>query len=101
VLRPATMEVVADQQAITVTVTGRVQGVGYRYAVVRVARQLGLVGWVRNAPDGSVETWAQGDASSLSQFVAFLKQGPRGALVRSADVTSVDPEPSLHGFDGC
>jgi acylphosphatase len=49
-----------DQKAITATTTGRVQGVGYRYSVVHVANELGLVGWVQNTPDGSVKTWAQG-----------------------------------------
>ena len=88
----------ANQKAITATITGRVQGVGYRYAVVHVARELGLVGWVRNAPEGAVETWAQGDEPVLGQLVVFLRQGPRSALVRSVDVLSVDPDSSLHGF---
>lgn len=46
--RPAMMEGVTDQKAIIATVTGGVQDVGYRYAVVRVAQELGLVGWVQN-----------------------------------------------------
>jgi len=88
----------ADHKAITATVIGRVQGVGYRYAVVHVAKELGLVGWVRNAPDGSVETWAQGDEPALGQLIAFLRQGPRSARVRSVDIRSVDPDAFLHGF---
>ncbi len=92
------MEDMADQKAITATVTGRVQGVGYRYAVVHVAQELGLVGWVRNASDGSVETWAQGDEPVLGQLIAFLRQGPRSARVRSVDILFVDPDASLHGF---
>jgi len=55
------MEGVTDRKAIIATVTGRVQGIGYRYAVERVAQGLGLVSWVQNVTDGSVETWAQGD----------------------------------------
>lgn len=92
------MEDMADQKAITATVTGRVQGVGYRYAVLHVARGLGLVGWVRNTPNGSVETWAQGNKPALEQLIAFLRQGPRSARVRSVDVLSVDPDDSLNGF---
>jgi acylphosphatase len=92
------MEGVANQKAITVTVTGRVQGVGYRYAVVDAAEALGLVGWVRNAPDASVDMWAQGDEPALEQLVAFLRQGPRTALVRSVDILPVDPDPLLHTF---
>jgi acylphosphatase len=88
----------ADHRAITAKITGRVQGVGYRYAVVQMAQELGLVGWVRNASDGSVETWAQGDEVVLEQFIAFLKQGPRSARVRSVVVLPVVPDSSLHGF---
>ena len=92
------MEGATDQKAIIVTVTGRVQGVGYRYAVVRVAQELGLVGWVQNVTDGSADTWAQGDEPNLEQLVAFMRRGPRQALVRSVDILSVNPDPSLHGF---
>ena len=87
-----------DQNAIIATVTGRVQGVGYRYAVERVAQELGLVGWVQNVTDGSVETWAQGDEPNLERLVAFMWRGPRQALVRSVDILSVDPDISLQGF---
>jgi acylphosphatase len=92
------METMTDEMAFTVTVTGRVQGVGYRYAVVDVARELGLIGWVRNALDGSVETWVQGDELVLEKFIAFLRQGPRSARVQSVDILSADPDASLHGF---
>jgi acylphosphatase len=92
------MDGMADHTAFTATVTGRVQGVGYRYAVMDVAQELGLVGWVRNAQDGSVETWAQGDGLLLEQFIAFLRQGPRLATVQSVDILSVDPDASLRGF---
>ncbi len=88
----------ADQKAVTARVTGRVQGVGYRYTAAHTAQRLGLVGWVRNAPDGSVEIRAQGDGRVLEQFVEFLRQGPRSARVRSVDVRSVTPDPSLTGF---
>ncbi len=87
-----------NHKAIIATVTGRVQGVGYRYAVVHVARELGLVGWVRNTPDGSVETWAQGDEPALKQLIAFLKQGPRSARVRSVNILPIDPDASLYEF---
>ena len=87
-----------DYRAIAATVTGRVQGVGYRYSVLGVAGRLGLTGWVRNAPDGSVETWAQGHALVLDQFVAFLEQGPRSARVDGVRLRSVAPDDSLSGF---
>ena len=87
-----------DQKAISATVTGRVQGVGYRYGVIHVAQELGLVGWVQNTPNGSVKTWAQGYEPVLEQFVEFLKEGPRSAQVRAVDVFPVEPDGSLHGF---
>ena len=92
------MESMADQKAIAAKVTGRVQGVGYRYAVLHVAGEYGLEGWVRNRPDGSVEVWAQGHEGVLDELVAFLREGPRSARVASVDVRSVAPDESLHGF---
>lgn len=87
-----------DQKAIAATITGRVQGVGYRYSVLGVAGRLGLTGWVRNAPDGSVETWAQGHPLAVDELVAFLHEGPRSARVDSVGVRSVAPDVSLGGF---
>ena len=57
-------------------VQGRVQGVGFRYFVVREAQHLGLTGWVRNRPDGTVETEAVGDEATLERFVAKVRLGP-------------------------
>ena len=57
-------------------VSGRVQGVGFRYFVVQVARRAGLVGWVRNLPDGTVECEAEGDRSALEWFLEQLRRGP-------------------------
>lgn len=88
----------ADEKAIAATITGRVQGVGYRYSVLGVAQELGLVGWVRNAPDGSVETCARGHELVLEQFIAFLRRGPRAARVDTVDVRSVEPDPAMSGF---
>ena len=51
------MSGMAEHKAVVAKVTGRVQGVGYRYAALRMAEKLRLQGWVRNAPDGSVETF--------------------------------------------
>ena len=92
------MDAMTDQRAVVATVVGRVQGVGYRYATLRVAHELGLRGWVRNTPDGSVETWAQGNGDALEAFIAFLRGGPRSARVHSVDVRSVEPDGELAGF---
>ena len=63
------------------------QGVGFRYFVMRSARRLGLRGWVRNRPDGSVELLAEGPRADLEKLLQAARQGPR-----SADVTDVDAE---------
>ncbi len=62
-------------------VSGRVHGVGFRYFVVRQARALGLTGWVRNLPDGTVEAVAAGPEASVSELEAALRQGPGMARV--------------------
>ena len=79
-------------------VTGRVQGVGFRYATARVAREADLTGWVRNDTDGSVEVWAQGDRGAVERFVRFLRVGPMAAEVDAVTVTSGVSNPSLSGF---
>lgn len=62
-------------------VTGKVQGVGFRYWTHHTAFSLGLHGWVRNRPDGSVEIVAEGDLGSLRQFEKELWQGPVSSRV--------------------
>jgi acylphosphatase len=67
---------------VHLTVHGRVQGVGFRYFVVRHARHLQLTGWVRNLPDGAVEVLAEGARSALGSLIDSLRRGPPGADVR-------------------
>lgn len=64
---------------------GRVQGVGFRYLVRQEAQALGLAGWVRNNPDGSVEGEAGGDFSRLEALQAFLRAGPGRSRVSRLD----------------
>jgi len=66
-------------------VSGRVQGVGYRFFVERVANQLGLRGYVKNLWDGNVEAYAIGDEPALAEFRRRLAQGPRGARVTAVE----------------
>lgn len=80
------------ETALRATVHGRVQGVGFREATVRRARDLGVLGWVRNDPDGTVGVHAEGPAERVAQLEAFLREGPRGAHVERADVTAVKVE---------
>jgi len=72
-------------------VSGRVQGVGFRFATAREARALGVRGWVRNLPDGRVEILAEGMASAVAALLDFCRQGPPGARVDELEVTEISP----------
>ena len=74
-----------NQLRIDCRVSGRVQGVGYRWWTVRKAQHLGLAGIVRNLPDGSVEVRAAGPAEAVREFASALHTGPPYASVRSVD----------------
>jgi acylphosphatase len=80
-------------------VEGRVQGVGYRVFVLRKARDLGLVGWVANEPDGSVRCLAEGPRSALEALLSALREGPRGAGVRGVHETWASPTGTFSRFD--
>ena len=67
------------------TVRGRVQGVGFRYFVVRRALELGLVGWVAKERDGSVRCVAEGPPDALDALETALHGGPTGAIVSEVD----------------
>ena len=71
-------------------VTGRVQGVFYRASTVQEAARLGLVGWVRNVPDGSVLIEAQGEREGVEHLLAWCGKGPPGARVSRVDRDWVD-----------
>ena len=71
----------SDTETVHLFVTGRVQGVGYRWFVARTANALELVGWVRNVEDGAVEVAAQGTPAQIAEFVRALWRGPSRAEV--------------------
>ena len=71
-----------------VIITGRVQGVGFRWFVREAARRVGLAGWVYNRPDGAVEVAADGDEASIELLRRAIRTGPPGADVQ--DVRAAD-----------
>jgi acylphosphatase len=75
----------SDAQRLEATVRGRVQGVGFRHFTRRTARELGLVGFVRNDPDGTVTVVAEGPRAKLDEFVGALHEGPRSAIVENVE----------------
>ena len=72
-------------------VTGRVQGVAYRASTAHEARALGLAGWVRNLPDGSVELEVEGPADAVGELLAWCHRGPPAARVANVAVTDLAP----------
>jgi acylphosphatase len=76
---------------VRATVSGRVQGVFYRDSCRAQARRLGVRGWVRNRPDGSVEVVAEGPRERVEQLLAWCRQGPPSARVTGISVTDEVP----------
>jgi acylphosphatase len=72
-------------------ISGRVQGVGFRYFTERAARASGVTGWVRNLADGRVEAHGNGKVEQLDRFEARLRMGPPRADVRGFAVTEAAP----------
>ena len=71
---------------IRAVVRGRVQGVGFREAIVRRAQETGALGWVRNADDGSVAVHAEGTEAAVDGLLEFLREGPPAAEVAEVEV---------------
>ena len=77
---------------IQIRVSGRVQGVGFRFALRDEARALGIKGWVRNRADGSVEALLQGSRDALDALVRWARRGPRAAQVERVEQRAPEPE---------
>ena len=78
-------------KAVTVRVTGRVQGVSFRWYAAREAQRLGVRGWVRNEPDGSAAGHLEGEDAAVDAVVDWLRRGPSYAAVRDVAVTEAAP----------
>lgn len=81
-------------------IAGRVQGVGFRYFTRRIAQRIGIVGWVRNLPDGRVEAEAQAGTPDLAVFELELRRGPPGSHVTEFAFTEIsDEQDALNRFE--
>ena len=80
-------------------ITGRVQGVGYRYGLRDEAQRLGVTGWVRNRLDGSVEAVVQGAPAQVEQLIAWARRGPPAARVADVGVDALEGSDSYAKFE--
>jgi acylphosphatase len=78
-------------------VHGRVQGVGYRWAIARAAESRGVAGWAKNRADGTVEAVLEGEPEAVESVLRLAREGPRGAQVERIDLAEEEPE-ALRGF---
>lgn len=85
-------------KALHLTIYGRVQGVWFRAMTKEVAQSLGIIGWVRNTPDGSVETHIQGEDEAVNQMLAWCRQGPPGARVDHIDISDTLVQKDYRSF---
>jgi acylphosphatase len=77
---------------INISVSGRVQGVGFRYAAVRIARSFGIKGFIRNEPDGSVYIEAEGEEAGIKLFLDWCRKGPGYGRVDKVSSTESNPQ---------
>lgn len=81
-----------------IIIIGRVQGVFFRDYTRENAIKIGLTGWVRNRPNGNVETVVEGEKDSIEKFIELLKKGPPVARVKEINVTWYKPENEFNDF---
>ena len=87
-----------SKKRLHVFYSGRVQGVGFRFTAEQVALSLGLVGWVKNLPDGRVETVAEGEEAKLVLFLEKMKNGPMKPYIRSLTAEWERAKEEFHDF---
>ena len=88
-----------SRKRVHVVVYGQVQGVFFRETTRRKAAALGVTGWVRNRPEGSVEAVFEGEPRLVDELVAWCHRGPIGAEVDDVDAVEVPSQADLHSFE--
>ena len=79
-------------------ISGRVQGVFFRYAMAREAERLQVNGWVRNCRDGTVEAALEGERKAVENLISWCHQGPPGAIVRKVDIEWPEEQGGFDSF---
>jgi len=83
---------------VYINLSGRVQGVGFRYFAQHKAEELNITGWVRNTPDGKVEIEASGEAENVNTFIDWMKVGPARAIIQYFSVSDISPQRKFTQF---
>ena len=84
---------------LNMKITGKVQGVGFRFFVQQQAQKLGINGWVSNKSNGDVEALAQGEKADLEQFIAKVKEGPSFSRVEDVSLNWLNEGEQYFGFE--
>ncbi len=93
------MKMRRNSMRLRIIVRGRVQGVGYRFFTQRTALELGIKGYVRNLPDGTVEVVAEGSPGAMEKFIQELREGPPLAIVEDMEVQEIPPDEEFETFE--
>lgn len=83
---------VKEKRAVKLTISGKVQGVGFRFFVKENAQSLGIKGYVKNLPDGEVEAFFQGSKENVNKMIEMCKKGPLTAEVEDIKVEEKEPQ---------
>ncbi len=89
----------AKVASVHIFISGRVQGVSFRWWVVRAAQDLRLVGWVKNLDDGRVEAVFEGEEEDVKKMIDVCKKGPMFAKVKHLEATKEDATGEFDGFE--
>ncbi len=92
VREPLSSQAPTQYRAVHLIVYGMVQGVGFRYFTRTQAVRLGIAGWVRNRPDGTVEIWAEGPPDRLETLIKAVRRGPSYSRVDRVEATWSSPK---------
>lgn len=87
------------QRRVRLEIYGKVQGVFYRASTREKAQNLGLTGWVKNRPDGSVEAVVEGPSDEVDELVDWTQEGPSRARVQNVEVADEEPTGEFTGFE--
>jgi len=85
-------------KSVYLVISGRVQGVGFRYFAVHKAVECSIRGWVKNTPDGKVEIEATGEPENLNIFIDWMKTGPTRATIKLVSVSEFTPTRTFTNF---